>query len=316
MIIDANTHVTLKGKGEHLIRRYTVGSDKNKKTYYDADEYQVEREFDLTIDNLSVESSADKLNNRNASKTNNVINAVMPFDVENAVAWDANYLKGFTSEKRDLNVDQLRGVVERQTRDIAVFAANKSLSFYDRGVRWHHEDVDVLGQKWEAAYLPIWLYSYQQIKGNKSLLHYVAVNARTEETMGSIPINFPKLFLVSFIIELITFFVYISVEMDNGELLFLSGVIFFGLMYARYRNAGARHIHELETETEMDNLVSVDEFIRRRKRLRNSRMDGANNEHVSGATNGGDMLSDLINTSEKVIDIKTGMDLFDNDDDY
>ncbi len=307
MIVDSNTHVQLKGKGEHLVRRYTVGSDENKKTYYDADEYHIEREFDLFIDNLSVESSLDKLKN-DKNKTNNIINAVMPFDVDNAVKFDANYIKGYTSEKRDVNIDQLRNLVNNQTRDIAVFAANDSLKHYDRGVRWDSENIDLEGQKWEAAYLPIWLYSYQQKKGSKSLLHYVAVNARTKETMGSIPINFAKLFLISFLVEILTFFVYINVEVENGEFMFLTGVVFFALMYARYRNAGQRHYHELETETELTNMQKKDELVRRRTRLRNSSMTGANNKSVTGAKMGGDELTNIINKSDTLREIKKGFD--------
>ena len=34
-------------------------------------------------------------------------------------------------------------------------------------------------------------------------LHYVAVNARTKETMGSVPIHMPKLFLVSALLEIL-----------------------------------------------------------------------------------------------------------------
>lgn len=40
-------------------------------------------------------------------------------------------------------------------------------------------------------------------KGNKSLLHYVAVNARTKETMGSVPIHMPKLVLISALVEIL-----------------------------------------------------------------------------------------------------------------
>jgi hypothetical protein len=60
----------------------------------------VEREFDLTIDGLTVESSVDKLNTGASDKTTNIINSIMPFDTENCVKWNANYLKGYTSEKR------------------------------------------------------------------------------------------------------------------------------------------------------------------------------------------------------------------------
>ena len=53
-------------------------------------------------------------------------------------------------------------------------------------------------------------------------------------------------------------------------------------MYNRYRNRDARHTHELETKKEMSNLRCVDEFVEHRKRLRNSEMQGANNDKVNG----------------------------------
>ena len=92
MVIDMNLHANLAGQGEHLVRRYTVGSDDDRKTYYDADLYNVEREFDLVIDDLTIESSKDKLS-RTSDKTNNIINSIMPFDTENCVKFDANYSK-------------------------------------------------------------------------------------------------------------------------------------------------------------------------------------------------------------------------------
>jgi len=44
-------------------------------------------------------------------------------------------------------------------------------------------------------YLPVWLYSYQQ-PGTK-MVHYIAVNGRTGETMGSIPVQQWKLLLAA-----------------------------------------------------------------------------------------------------------------------
>ena len=69
---------------------------------------------------------------------------------------------------------------------------------YDRGVRWEQEGLDVHGTRWVAMYLPVWLYSYHQPGKNQSgLLHYIAVNGRTGETMGSIPVQQWKLLLVA-----------------------------------------------------------------------------------------------------------------------
>lgn len=66
--------------------------------------------------------------------------------------------------KRDTNVEELKGLVKEQSKDVARFAANKTLEFYDRGVRWDSENLEVKGQQWKSAYLPVWLYSYQQKK--------------------------------------------------------------------------------------------------------------------------------------------------------
>ena len=79
----------------------------NLERRYDADVYHVERDFDIFINDLTVESSQDKLNHKSNDKTNNIINAIMPFDVENCVKWNANYLRGYSSEKRDTNIEQL-----------------------------------------------------------------------------------------------------------------------------------------------------------------------------------------------------------------
>lgn len=295
MIVDVNAHSNLTGQGEHLVKRYYSGSGDDRKVYYDADLYDVEREFDVTIEGLTVESSADKLNKQASDKTTNVINAIMPFDIENSVKWDANYLKGFTSEKRDTNIEELRPLVDRQAKDIARFAANETLEHYDRGVAWSNESLSVKGQQWKAAYLPVWLYSYQEIKGDKKLLHYVAVNARTKETMGSVPINMGKLILMSILVEILSFFAMINIEFDGNVIFLTLGFIFFFIMYSKYRNQAARHKHELETKKTMDNLRSVDNYVTRRTGLRNSRMTGANNTSVSGQGIGESLLNAIAN---------------------
>ncbi|MBQ9625229.1 MAG: TFIIB-type zinc ribbon-containing protein [Clostridia bacterium] len=295
MVVDANTHADFVGQGEHETRRYTLkDSDGNKTTYYDADLYNVSRSFDMTINGLTVESSLDKLDSGNKQKTTNIINSIMPFDTENCVKWDSNYLKGYTSEKRDVNVDSLKGLVAAQTDDIARHAANETLKHYDRGVRWDTEKVETKGQRWKSAYLPVWLYSYQQKKGKDSLLHYVAVNARTQETMGSVPIHMPKLLFVSAIIEILgliaaiftnAFFYSNSDEREFWPWLFLTaGFAFYFYMYSRYRNQGARHYHEKETKTEVTNMQKTDDFVEKRKGLTNATMHGANNTRVGGTT--------------------------------
>jgi hypothetical protein len=281
MVVDVNAHSNLSGQGERLVNRYSRGSGNNKRTYYDADLYSVEREFDLVVDGLTIESSADKLQHNAADKTNNIINAIMPFDIENCVKWNANYLKGYTSEKRDTNIEQLRKLVDTQTKDIARHKANETLKTYDRGVCWSSEQLSVKGQQWKAAYLPVWLYSYQQVVNkNKKVLHYVAVNSRTKETMGSVPINKLKLFVVSVLVEVFGCLLVPLIESDYSWLLALSGFAFYAFFLLRYRNSNARHYHEKETKATMENVRKADKLLQRRTGLTNSRMAGANNFRV------------------------------------
>ncbi|HYN34833.1 MAG TPA: hypothetical protein VES40_19570, partial [Ilumatobacteraceae bacterium] len=64
---------------------------------------------------------------------------------------------------------------------------------YDRGVRWERERLDVHGTRWVAMYLPVWLYAHHNGEG-KGMVHYIAVNGRTGEVMGSVPVSHRRLF--------------------------------------------------------------------------------------------------------------------------
>lgn len=298
MVVDTNAHSKMSGEGEHEVRHYTIRKGDHSETYYDADLYHVEREFDIAIEGLTIEASADKLNKKAVDKTTNVINSIMPFDIENAVKWNANYLKGYSSEKRDINIEQVKTLVEAQSKDIARFAANDTLEQYDRGVAWSSEELEIKGQQWKAAYLPVWLYSYQEVKGNKKLLHYVAVNARTKETMGSVPIHMPKLLGVSFLVECGGVLAMLFVDFDYDWLFLLLGVIYFIIIYTRYRNDNARHKYEVETKKEISNLKEEDKLISRRTKLTNPRMVGANNTSIRG-DNPDALASQIINNIMK-----------------
>ncbi len=197
MIIDGNVSADVAGYAQIETRRYTRGSGDKKTTYYDADVYQVQRQVDFTVDDLTLESSTERGNLDNRVNTNNIINTILPFDTKNAVKWNASYLAGFTSEKRDRDVEHLQPRLEDQLLSIARAQVKASVSQYDRGVRWEQERLEVHGTRWVSMYLPIWLYSYHQPGSKGGLLHYIAVNGRTGETMGSVPVQQWKLLLAA-----------------------------------------------------------------------------------------------------------------------
>lgn len=197
MVVDARGSADAAGVGEIQTRSYTRGEGKNKVTYYDADVWRVQRHVDFTVDDLTLESSAARGDLDTRRNTHNVINTILPFDTKNAVKWNASYLVGYTSEKRDRDVQQLMPRLQDQMLSIARERMQPSVERYKRGVRWERERIDLKGTRWVAMYLPVWLYSYHQPGPGGGLLHYIAVNGRTGETMGSVPVQQWKLLLAA-----------------------------------------------------------------------------------------------------------------------
>ena len=186
LVVDARAEAAYVGTGEVQTRRWTEKNGDTTTTYYAADVYRVERSVAFTVDDLTMEGAADRAR-FDGSTTNNIVNTILPFDTKNAVRWNASYLVGFTSEKRDLDVGELQPKLEDQLLSIGRSQVQGSLDRFDRGVRWEGEQVDVGGSRWVSMYLPVWIYSYYQ--ENTKMLHYIAVNARTGETMGSVPVS-------------------------------------------------------------------------------------------------------------------------------
>jgi hypothetical protein len=106
--------------------------------------------------------------------------------------------------------------------------------------------------------------------------------------MGSIPIYFSKLILISAIIEFFSFILWIVIQpfVDSKNefswLLMSAGFINYLIVYNRYRNRSARHFHEKETRVEMNNLRVVDTFNKKETGLSNSRIAGENGNAVKG----------------------------------
>ena len=296
LIFDTKAHGKYSGIGERTTRTYF---DDDDDTLYDVDVYKVERTFDVKIDDLTIESSLERLDKFNIKQKNSVINAIMPFDTENCIKFNANYMKGYTSEKRDIDIKNIENKIDSQVKDIVRNRVNSTLSQYNRGVKWENEEIDYVGKQWLSAYLPVWLYSCQDKKG---VLHYVAVNARTGETVGSIPISRSKLLLVMgliiilsllaglsfslllhFILEL-NVFISIPILAVCGFVGFIISIILFIVEDYKYSNMRwIRHSYERETKCDLKFTESnVDLKIKSLKRVRHGYKYGANNKKING----------------------------------
>lgn len=203
MVVDSNVSASVTGVGEVLTDTHRTKRGDTEEITYDADVYRVERSVEFTVDDLIIESSDDRAEMNVLVNTNNVINTILPFDTKEAVQWNANYLAGFTSEKRDKDVASVQPALEHQLLSIARSEVQSSTKRYDRGVRWETEHLDLRGSRWVAMYLPVWLYSYYHEKGGTGMVHYIAVNGRSGETMGSVPVSQMRLWAAAILVGII-----------------------------------------------------------------------------------------------------------------
>ena len=184
MLVDINLHSENRG----ALKNYT---------HYDCEtniEY-VSRDFDMTIENALVEASKSSFFN-SINSTSNVISSVVPFDIENAVEFNANYLNGYLSENRELNLEllkpQINKIVENNTNK---FLYDEMKEYYDkvgntnRETYWYHKKNTIIGSQWSSIFLPVWIYSYCEKIDGVNKIYYIAVNGRTGKIVGSIPMN-------------------------------------------------------------------------------------------------------------------------------
>ncbi len=277
-VVDINGHIKFEGKGEIHEKTY----NKNAKIYYDAKSYDITREFDIEIDNLTFESSIDKLDYLEQEKSNEIINSIMPFDIENSVKWNANYLKGHSSEKRDLDVGNVNDFAKQQSIDVAKHLMKSSIIQYDRGVSWKKIDLEIKGEKWIAALLPVWMYSFKEKIGQEEKLHYIVVNGRTGETMGSVPIEKSKLIILSMLLEVIAIILFILLFKGDviaggiGVIFAILGVGLYTKINGKYGNYGVRHLYEKETKARFKNFENKDKLIRTKYGILNKQIEFQN----------------------------------------
>ena len=278
MVIDIKSHVMYKGEGESATVRYNKSKLNGA---FDAKLYTVERECDVIIKNFIIESSLSKLYNHH-NDTTNIINTILPYDMTKAVKWDARYIQEHNIEKRDGNILDIRPTVYSHVKKIIKHNSINWIKKYTSGVRWDSEKVDMRGELWQAAYLPVWLYTYTDIKDGQEILHYIAVNGQTGETMGSIP--FCK--KTARIAHTFQFLIVLAITIIFPQTIAFTWMFFCAFLLCfpnaedKYRNSYEKHNYIGETPIEVTNMNGLDIYQKDLIGIDNSNIIGANHKYT------------------------------------
>ena len=276
LVLDVNAQALFSGEGEHQTDAYKLEICGNKEQYnsydeymrninklslYNADVYYVERSFNLTIKKLIF---AVNIND------NNIIDELMPFDLDNVIKYDEKYLN-------DINEDNLKEILYRKVKSAARSTCNETLDMYDRGVRWDYENVQITSLRGRIIYLPVWLCSYLEVKGNKKTCHYLAINGRTKRLTTNLPMCFSTLLFICFLAE-VTGILFMFLIPWKYNWLFLSlGFICFGVFKHQYSNSKELFDDQENIIKDISNLKQIDNFIRVNNAQTSKQMKDANN---------------------------------------
>lgn len=150
--------------------------------YTEHKKYQVERAGTLEVKNLT----------RNALKKSNkeLVEGVLPFDMEKLLPFQMGYLSGFQAERRDMDGESFAGEAEQEVKKYTLDRLRSSMDTYS-SVRIKDSSMEIRDPRWQYALLPVWVLTYGHRAGGKT--YYFAMNGQTGKIWGRLPVDKRKL---------------------------------------------------------------------------------------------------------------------------
>lgn len=177
MLYSCQVEGKVKGEAE-VLRTWTAGNIR----YTEHKKFQVEREGVLDVRNVT-RSALSKANRE-------LIEGVLPFEMENMKPFSAAYLSGFQAEKRDLGGEDFAPEVEAEVRSYTIENLRNSMDGY-QAVCLRDQDTQIRNARWAYGLLPVWILTYRE--RGKDQVYYFAVNGQTGKSCGKLPVSRKKL---------------------------------------------------------------------------------------------------------------------------
>ncbi len=162
-------------------RVWTMGNTR----YTEHKKYQVEREGELEVRHLA----------RNALSRNNrdLVEGILPFDMEKMLPFHTGYLSGFLAEKRDMDSSGFEPQVREEVSSYTAENLKASMTGYN-SVRILDQKMEIRDPSWKYALFPVWTMTYRDPKKGK--IYYFTMNGQTGKINGELPVDQRKLALL------------------------------------------------------------------------------------------------------------------------
>ena len=175
-------NVVVEGTAKR-VTSWTVGDTVYTKT----DSYKIERDVDMSFDNVPVDGST--------RFENDIMNSIEPFNYKEMVKYNHAYLSGFLAEKYDVESAESKEIAIKRVRSSEDTVINQSMSGYTskNKSRCEYKELD---STTEYVMLPVWMVNVKYM--NK--YYTFAMNAQTGEFVGNIPVDKKKAIIIFLLI--------------------------------------------------------------------------------------------------------------------
>lgn len=187
-MVDLDVQGSIQAEGRY-IRIWRSGDTEYTKTKV----YSIEREGNIHLEDIT-RSALKKVNCK-------LSEGVLPYDVSKVQAFHMGYLSGFLAEKRDIERTELESGVLTEAKEYGEKLLSKTVKGYSSiSVKSCH--MNIQRENWDYIMLPVWTVTY---KGKDGKLYYYSMNGQNGNVYGELPIDYKKVFGLSFIIFAIVF---------------------------------------------------------------------------------------------------------------
>ena len=186
-LADCNIDAAAIAEGR-IVRTWTRGDT----TYTNTKIFNVERAAKMQYNGVPADGSS--------KISDELMDAVEPFDYSALIDFDMAYLSGFYCDKYDVSKADVMGRIRSRIEEGAQKFLREDMKGYT-SVNVRKKAVRILGTKWHYMTLPVWFMTYKH--GGK--VYSFAMNGQTGKIVGALPVSFPKLSLFALAVAAVCF---------------------------------------------------------------------------------------------------------------
>lgn len=178
-VADCKINATYKALAKK-VRSWSSGSYR----YTETKEYDVVREANIVVEGLPADGSS-KIENA-------LMEAIEPFNYDEAKDFSMSYLSGFYADKYDVDKQEMFPRIRIRANGASKNVINHSLKGYTSVIP-SQQDYIIQKTTWQYMLLPVWFMTYKY----KDKIYSFALNGQTGKIAGTPPLDNKKMTLFS-----------------------------------------------------------------------------------------------------------------------